>query len=259
MAATLYTDKDIEALREGGAILSRILGELVAMAKPGVTTLDLDELARRRMRQAGGAPSFLGYTAGGPVPFDGAVCASIDDEVVHGPPRPSREVKDGSLLKLDIGLRYKGLCTDMAVTVPVGNVPEKARKLVRVTREALLAGLEEVRPGGKIRDISRAVQKRVEHAGFSVVRDLVGHGVGRGVHEDPRIPNYDDPELPRIVMKKGMVLAIEPMVNAGAPDVDFDDQDGWTVRTCDGSLSAHWEVTVAVTDDGHEILTPLPI
>jgi methionyl aminopeptidase len=258
MAINYYSDEEVAKLREGGALLSAILGELCAMAAPGVSTADLDAHAEKRMRDAGGAPSFKGYKAGGSVPFNGTVCTSINDEVVHGPPHPGRKLKEGDIISLDIGLRYKGLCTDMAVTLPVGKVPEKTLKLIRVTKDALMAGVDVVRPGGKIREIGQAVQPVVERAGFGVVRALVGHGVGREVHEAPNVPNYDDPDMPRVTMKEGMVLAIEPMVAMGSWEVELC-PDEWTFRTEDGSLAAHWELTLAVTKDGYEILTPLPI
>ncbi len=258
MNIQFYNDDEISRLREGGHLLSKILGELAVMVKPGVTTGELDAHAEKRMRAAGGEPSFKGYKAGGSVPFPGTVCTSINNEVVHAPPVPSRPVKEGDLLKLDIGLRYKGLCTDMAVTVPVGKISAEAMRLLRVTRQSLEAGVDVIRPGAKIRDIGRAVQPVVEKAGFGVVRALVGHGVGRSVHEDPHVPNFDDPDIPKTVIKKGMVLAIEPMVTAGSWEVDIA-EDQWTFITVDDKLSAHWEVTVAVTEDGHEILTPLPV
>lgn len=260
MAIGSYTEKEIAHLREGGQLLSGILGELVRMSVPGVSTADLDMHAERRMREAGGAPSFKGYKAGGEVPFPGSVCTSINEEVVHAPPVPGRVLKEGDILSLDIGLRYKGLCTDMAVTIPVGKVSERALKLIRVTKESLLAGLDVIRPGAKIREIGATVQPVVERAGFGVVRALVGHGVGHQVHEDPQIPNFDDPDSPsaKTSVKKGMVLAIEPMVTEGSWEVELA-RDRWTIVTEDGKLSAHWEVTVAVTEDGCEILTPLPV
>jgi methionyl aminopeptidase len=258
MAINYYREDEVARLREGGAILSDILGELVAMAKPGVTTAELDAHAERRMRAQGGEPSFKGYKAGGHKPFAGSVCTSINEEVVHAPPVPPRVIKEGDLLKLDIGLRYKGLCTDMAVTVPIGQVTEEARRLIRATREALHAGVDAIRPGARVRDIGKAVQKRIEKDGFGIVRDLVGHGVGHGVHEDPRIPNYDDPDLPPVTIRKGMVLAVEPMINAGTWEVEMA-ADDWTIKTIDGSLSAHFEMTIAVTAGGYEILTPLPV
>lgn len=258
MAATIYTEKEIASLRESGKRLSAVLGELAAMVRPGVSTADLDLHAQRRMKELGGEPSFKGYKAGGSVPFNGAVCTSINDEVVHAPPHPGRTVKVGDILSLDIGFRYQGLCTDMAVTVPVGAVSEKAKKLMRVTRESLFAGLDAIRPGADIREVGRTIQPFAERAGFGVVRALVGHGVGHHVHEDPHVPNFDDPDMPKVVVKKGMVLAVEPMINAGHWDVKLD-KDQWTIRTADGKLSAHFEVTLAVTDDGIEILTPLPV
>lgn len=258
MAAQHYTDEDIAKLREGGRLLSEILGELAQMAKPGVSTADLDAHAEKRMRDAGGEPSFKGYKAGGAVPFNGTVCTSINDEVVHAPPHPGRILKEGMLLSLDIGFRYKGLCTDMAISLPVGEVPGSWLKLIRVTKESLLAGIDVIRPGAKIREIGQTIQPIVERAGFGVVRALVGHGVGHHVHEDPHVPNYDDPDLPSVTIKKGMVLAVEPMVTMGDWDV-LQARDNWTIKTIDKKPAAHWEVTVAVTDDGYEILTPLPI
>ncbi|MFA5854534.1 MAG: type I methionyl aminopeptidase [Patescibacteria group bacterium] len=258
MAIQHYTNEDIDKLREGGRLLSEILGELARMAKPGVSTADLDAHAEKRMRDAGGEPSFKGYKAGGAVPFNGTVCTSINDEVVHAPPHPGRILKEGMLLSLDIGLRYKGLCTDMAVSLPVGEVPGSWLKLIRVTKEALLAGIDVIRPGAKIREVGKTIQPIVEGAGFGVVRALVGHGVGHHVHEDPHVPNYDDPDLPSVTIKKGMVLAVEPMVTMGDWDV-LQARDNWTIKTIDKKPAAHWEVTVAVTDDGYEILTPLPI
>ncbi len=255
---SIYTDEEVAALREGGHILSSILKELVSRVKPGVTTGDLDALAEKRMKEHGGTGSFKGYLAGGKVPFNGVVCTSVNSEVVHGIPYPARPVKDGDTISLDIGMRYKGLCTDMAVTVPVGRVTEQARKLMHVTRAALFAGVDKVKPGTAIREIGRAIQPICEKAGYGVVRDLTGHGVGHEIHEEPPVPNYDDPDLPRVVMKKGMVIAIEPMVNAGTWEVEML-ADEWTIVTADGKLSAHFEVTVAVTEDGHEILTPLPV
>ncbi len=258
MAIQHYTDEDIAKLREGGLLLSEILGELAQMAKPGVTTAELDAHAEKRMRDAGGEPSFKGYKAGGSVPFNGTVCTSINDEVVHAPPHPGRVLEDGMILSLDIGLRYKGLCTDMAVTLPIGKVPESWLKLIRVTKESLLAGVDVIRPGTKIREIGKTIQPIIERAGFGVVRALVGHGVGRHVHEEPNVPNYDDPDLPSVTIKKGMVLAVEPMVTMGDWDVLLA-RDQWTIKTIDKKPAAHWEVTLAVTDDGYEILTPLPI
>ena len=254
----LKTAQEIATIKEGGHILSAILGELVAMATPGVTTVDLDTHAERRMRELGGEPSFKGYRTGRDVrPFPSSVCISLNDEVVHAPAVPSRVVTAGDLLKLDIGMRYKDLCTDMAITVPVGPVSDATRTLVRVTKESLLLGIEKARSGNWISDIGKAVDKHVRRHGFSTVKDLVGHGVGKYVHEDPRIPNYFDPELAPVRIESGMVLAIEPMVNIGAEDVVVQ-SDEWTVATSDHTLSAHFEMTIAILDDGIVLMTPLP-
>jgi methionyl aminopeptidase len=253
------SDEEIAAARESGALLSRILTELISLVRPGVTTGELDALAEKRMRDAGGEPSFKGYRSGEDVrPFPSTVCTSINHEVVHAPADPSRPVKEGDLLKLDIGVRYKGMCTDMAVTVPVGEVSEEAKNLIRVTKESMLLGVEKAIAGNWISDIGKAVDKHVRRAGFSTVKDLVGHGVGKYVHEDPRIPNYFDRELDPVRMKPGMVLAIEPMVNAGEDEVRVLNDD-WTIVTADARMSAHFEVTIAITKDGTEIITPVPL
>ncbi|HJV32816.1 MAG TPA: type I methionyl aminopeptidase [Patescibacteria group bacterium] len=252
------TDEEIAAARESGALLSKVLTELVSLVRPGVTTGELDALAEKRMREAGGEPSFKGYRTGDDVrPFPSTVCTSINHEVVHAPADPSRPVKEGDLLKLDIGVRYKGMCTDMAVTVPVGKVSDEALKLIRVTKESMLLGVEKARRGAWISDIGKAVDKHVRRNGYTTVKDLTGHGVGRYVHEDPRIPNYLDRELEPVEIEAGMLLAIEPMVNMGEEDVRVLNDD-WTIVSADASLSAHFEVTIAVTKDGTEIITPVP-
>lgn len=254
----LKTAEEIQAARECGRLLSSVLGELIAMVRPGATTLELDTHAEKRMRELGGEPCFKGYkTPGDPVPFPSTVCTSINDEVVHAPADPPRVYRQGDLAKLDIGMRYKGMCTDMAVTVPVGNVSEEAKRLIAATRESLMIGVGKCVNGGVISDIGKAVDKHVVAAGFSTVKALVGHGVGRYVHEDPHIPNFFDPDLPRVRIVPGMLLAIEPMVNAGRDDVRIL-KDGWTIIAADKRLSAHFEVTLAVTENGTEIVTPLP-
>ncbi len=255
----LKTPQEIEDIREGGAILSRVLTELVSMVRPGMTTGELDALAEKRMREAGGEPSFKGYVVDPDIrPFPSTVCLSINDEVVHAPSDVSRELTDGDILKLDIGLRYKGLCTDMAVTVPVGTVPDETLKLIAVTKESMFVGIGKAREGGWISDIGKAVDKVVRRNGYSTVKDLTGHGVGHQVHEEPHIPNYFDPGAHPVKIVRGMVLAIEPMVNMGEEDVRMK-RDGWTVVTDDESPSAHFEVTIAITDKGMEILTPVPL
>jgi len=255
----LKTPQEIEDIREGGAILSRILTELVAMVRPGMTTGELDAYAESEMRKVGGEPSFKGYVVDPDIrAFPSTVCLSINDEVVHAPSDVSRELRDGDILKLDIGLRYKGLCTDMAVTVPVGTVDGETLKLIAVTKESMFAGITKAIERGWISDIGKAVDKVVRRNGYTTVKDLTGHGVGHQVHEEPAIPNYFDPGQRPVKIVRGMVLAIEPMVNMGEEDVRMK-RDGWTVVTDDQSLSAHFEVTIAITDKGTEILTPVPV
>lgn len=254
----IKTKEEIEIMRSGGAILSRVLAEVVSKTKPGAITGELDALAEKMMREAGGEPSFKGYkTRVSDSGFPTTLCTSINHEIVHGPATPSRPLREGDIIGLDIGLRYKGYCTDMAVTVGVGKISSEAKKLLKVTRESLMRGVEKVKPGNFISDIGRAVSAYIEKNGYSVVRDLVGHGVGQAVHEEPRVPNYFDPRLKPVEMKPGMVIAIEPMVNVGSFETESL-PDGWTIVTADGSLAAHFEVTVAVTEKGYEVLTPLP-
>lgn len=254
----IKTPEEIEIMRQGGAILSRVLNDVAARAVPGATTGELDELAEHLMREAGGEPSFKGYkTRSAKSAFPSSLCTSINDEVVHAPATPNRTLKEGDIIGLDIGVRYKGYCTDMAVTVGVGKVSREAKKLLSVTRDALLRGVAAVKPGNFVSDIGKAVQAYVEKNGYSVVRDLVGHGVGQGVHEEPPVPNYFDKHLKPVELRPGLVIAIEPMVNAGDCEVRTLG-DGWTIISSDCSLSAHFEVTVVVTENGYEILTPLP-
>ncbi|MBI4458266.1 type I methionyl aminopeptidase [Candidatus Uhrbacteria bacterium] len=256
---TLKKSEEIDNLRQGGAILSRVLGELVRRAAPGVTTLELDELAERLMREGGAEPSFKGYRTSGDVrPFPSSVCISLNDEVVHAPATPSRTLKEGDLLKLDIGLRYKGMCPDMAVTVPIGAVSDDAKRLIAATRRALEIGIEKTVAGNWVSDVGKTVDKFVRRNGFSTVKDLVGHGVGKNVHEEPLVPNFFDSSLEPVRIEPGMTLAIEPMINAGIEDVRLL-KDGWTVVTADHRLSAHFEATVAVFADKTEIMTPLPV
>lgn len=255
----IKTPEEIAVLRESGALLARALAAAVAAVRPGVTTAELDAIAMQVIREGGGEPSFLGYkTRSVDRPFPTTLCTSINHEVVHAPAVPARPLVAGDVIGLDIGARYKGLCTDMAVTVGVGEIGKEAHKLMQVTRESLLRGLEQVKPGQWISDIGKAVQAHVEKHGYGVVRDLVGHGIGRGVHEDPRIPNYFDPHLKPVRIVPGMALCIEPMITLGNYAVDTLPDD-WTIVTVDRSLAAHFEVTVVVTDTGHDIITPLPI
>ena len=255
------TPEEIEALAKGGALLSRVLGKVARRVAPGVSTEALDDLAEKEIRKAGGRPAFKGYRMPGVKPaYNSTVCTSINDEVVHGLAHPGRALKEGDVIKLDIGMQHPasgGFFTDMAISVPVGNVSEKALRLMKITRECLERAIATVHAGSRLSDIGRAVQSHAEANGCGVVRDLVGHGVGYDVHEEPRVANYVDATTQDMVLREGMVIAIEPMINAGTWEV-FTADDGWTVKTADGSLSAHFENTIAVTKDGRRILTPFP-
>jgi methionyl aminopeptidase len=235
-------------MREAGRLVGEVLTELAVNVAAGVSTGDLDALAEKRIRQAGATPAFKGYHG-----YPAAICASINDEVIHGIPSGRRLLQGGDIISIDVGASLDGYFGDSAITLPVGSVSEQAATLLRVTEEALHKAIEQVRPGGRVSDISAAVQRHVESHGFSVVREFVGHGIGQKMHEEPQVPNYGEPGRgPRLA--EGMVLAIEPMVNAGKAAVKVLG-DGWTAVTRDGSLSAHFEHTVAVTAGEPWILT----
>ena len=231
-----------------GRVLARCLHMLRAKARPGVTTAELDGAAERYIRSQGGEPAFKGYRG-----FPGSICASPNSMIVHGIPGPYK-LKRGDILSIDAGVVLDGWVADAAITVPVGSVSPIAGQLLEATAAALADAVEQCRPGNRLGDISHAVQRRVEAGGFSVVRSLVGHGIGRDMHEDPQIPNYGDPGTgPELV--EGMVLAVEPMVNVGDHPIRMG-SDTWSVYSQDGSLAAHFEHTVAVTLEGPRILTP---
>ena len=239
---------EIDRLRAANQFVAGVLAELEAAVAPGVTTADLDALAERLIRARGAEPAFKGYRG-----YPATLCASINDEVVHGIPSATRALKEGDIISLDIGAKLQGFFGDSAVTVAVGAVPEKTATLLRVTREALEHGIARARAGGRLSDISHAVQAWVESHGFSVVREFVGHGIGEKLHEEPQIPNYGQPGRgPRLA--EGMVLAIEPMVAMGRPETRVL-QDGWTAVTRDGSLAAHFEHTIAITAGDPLVLT----
>ena len=239
--------REIEQMRRANVLVAEVLAELASMVKPGVTTAELDAAAERLVRAAGAEPAFKGYRG-----YPATLCASVNDEVVHGIPG-DRAVSEGDIISLDMGVKLDGFYGDSAVTVPVGQVSDDVQRLLRVTQEALQKGISQVRLGGRVSDIGHAIQEHVEAAGFSVVREFVGHGIGAQLHEEPQIANYGEPGRgPRLA--EGMTLAIEPMVNMGKPAVKVL-SDGWTAVTKDGSLSAHFEHTVAVTKDGPLILT----
>ncbi|PZN09418.1 type I methionyl aminopeptidase [Thermaerobacter composti] len=244
----LKSPREIELMREAGRIVAAVLRELASALRPGITTADLDRLAERLIREAGAEPAFKGYQG-----FPASICTSINDEVVHGIPSPRRVIREGDVVSIDVGARYHGYHGDSAATFAVGAVSAEARRLLEVTRRSLEAGIAAARPGHRVGDVGHAVQQVVEAAGFSVVRDYAGHGIGRAMHEDPQVPNYGRPGT-GLRLRPGLVLAIEPMVNAGGPAVRTD-PDGWTVRTVDGSLSAHFEHTVLITEGEPEVLT----
>ena len=242
---------ELERMREANQLVARILEELASMVEPGVTTADLDAAAESKVRAAGAEPAFKGYRG-----YPATLCASVNEQVVHGIPS-KRPLVAGDIVSLDMGVRLRGFFGDSAVTVPVGVVSDDVRRLLRVTQEALDKGIGQVRVGGRISDIGHAIQTHVEASGFSVVREFVGHGIGAALHEEPQIANYGEPGRgPRLA--EGMTLAIEPMVNMGKPSVRVL-ADGWTAVTKDGSLSAHFEHTVAVTKGGPMILTLRPV
>jgi len=255
--ALIKTSAEIQAMREGGALLSRALQAAVDAIKPGVTMRTLDDIARTVIEDGGGKPSFLGYKGGNKIPFPSTVCISVNEEVVHGVGSRDLVLNEGDIVGLDIGCWYKDLCTDMAVTVPVGKVSAELVELMRVTRNAMRAGVEAAKAGGVVRDISEAVEGAVNQKKYGIVKALVGHGVGHAVHESPHVPNYVNKSFGKVDLKEGMCLAIEPMLTLGTDEV-VTAKDGWTIVTEDSSMAAHFEVTIALLPDGPEILTPEP-
>lgn len=256
MAIRLKTAQQIEKMRRAGRIVRQVLDRLGKLAAPGVTTKQLDDEAERLCIEAGAECLFKGVPGRGMAgPFPGSICASLNEEVVHGIPG-SRAVKDGDIVSIDFGVRLDGWCGDSANTFIVGQVSPKVKHLVDVTKNSLELAIRMCRPGEKWSNVARAMQKYVEDEGFSVVREFVGHGIGSEMHEDPKVPNFVSRELEArdILLRPGLVLAIEPMVNLGSPRVAYG-EDGWTVVTQDGLPSAHFEHTVAITEHGCEILT----
>lgn len=245
---------EIEIMDQANRILRRILNDLRELIRPGVSTMEIDRFAEKRIREAGGVPAFKGYPhRGDGRDFPATVCASVNSEVVHGIPSDRVILSEGDIVSVDMGVLYKGYYGDSAETYPVGRISEEAQKLLRVTREALDRGIEQARPGNRVSDIGHSVQSYVEQNGFSVVREFVGHGIGSRLHEDPQVPNFGQPGH-RERLPAGVVLAIEPMVNAGGPEVLLSAEDGWTARTRDGRLSAHFEVCVAVLEAEPRVL-----
>lgn len=241
------SNKELEIMREANRIVGRVLDRMGEIIEPGLSTASLDKEAEDLIRKSGATPVFKGYNG-----FPAAICASLNNEVVHGIPS-ERIIKDGDVLSVDVGTRYRGFCGDSARTYPVGNIDDRLSLLLKVTRESLYLGIEQAVPGNRLSDISAAVQGCVEKNGFFVVRDFVGHGIGRSLHEDPQIPNFGKPGRGPL-LKEGMVLAIEPMVNTNGVGVKVLD-DEWTVVTENGGHSAHFEHTIAITSQGPWILS----
>lgn len=255
MSIRLKTKEEIEILKEGGKRHAEILRALGEMVEPGLSTLVLEEEALRLIKAHGDEPAHLGYTPhGASRPFPAALCVSINDEIVHGIPNERKKIlKQGDIVSIDLSLRHKGLITDAAITLPVGAIDDESKKLLKVTKLALEAGIKAARPGNFTGDIGEAVSDVVEASGFSIAEDLAGHGVGYEIHEEPYVPNIGAPHEGD-ELKPGLVIAIEPMVNIGGPEIK-ESGDGYTLSTKDGSRAAHFEHTVAITDKGHIILT----
>lgn len=250
---SLKSPREIEIMRRANVIVAEVLQELKQKAAPGVTTLELDALAEDLTLRKHAIPAFKGYSVAGRI-FPRCLCVSVNEEIVHGIPS-SRVLREGDIVGLDYGVIYEGFYGDSAVTVGVGKVSEEARRLMQVTEQALYKGIEQLYAGRRLGDLGFAVQQTAEAAGYSVVRAFVGHGIGKKLHEEPPVPNYGEPDR-GLRLKEGMVLAIEPMVNAGGYEVEIK-EDGWTAVTKDGSLAAHFEHSVAVTQNGPFILSKL--
>lgn len=243
----IRTKPEIEKIQESNRINYATLLELGNHIRPGVTTLELDEIAETMIRSHGGRPAFKGYNG-----FPGSICASVNDEVVHGIPSKNTVLQDGDIVGIDIGVEKDGFFGDAAITFAVGNISDEAKKLLEITRKSLYKGIEKAVPNGRLSDIGHAIQSLVEEEGFSVVRVLVGHGIGENLHEEPEVPNYGKPGKGP-VLKPGMVIAIEPMINIGTHQVRTE-ADGWTVKTADNSLSAHFEHSIVITENGPFIM-----
>lgn len=254
--ARIKTEEEIELLRKGGRILARILRELSLFSQPGVSTLDINDQALYLADEYGVEPVLLGYHPRfADRPYPAALCTSVNNTVQHGVPRADEILKEGDIINLDMSIGYNGMIVDSGVTIPVGSIDTTSQKLINTTKEALMLGIKQARPGNHIGDISHAIQTFVESRGFSIVEVLCGHGVGHAVHEDPQVPNFGKAGTGPLI-KVGNVFAIEPIVNVGKKDVWFDDDgDGYSVYTTDGSRAAHFEHTVAITEKGPEIMT----
>lgn len=253
----LKTKEEIKILKEGGQKLAAVLHFLEQMVEPGLSTEVLEKEAVKLIKKAGGRSSFKGYKNNNKRPYPTALCASINEEIVHAPALPGRFLKNGDIISLDLGMKYKKLFTDMAVTLPVGKISEEAQKLIDVAKQCLELAINQIKPGNKLFDIARVIQNNAEANNFGVVRELVGHGVGYAVHEEPQVPNYvekNNKEFDNIKLKPGLVIALEPMITVGDWHIQAE-KNGFTISTKDSSLSAHFEHTVAVIDDGCLVIT----
>ena len=249
MAVTIKSPREIELMRKAGEILASVHEELAKALHPGMTTMDIDRLGEKLIRSHGCIPSFKNYNG-----YPGSICVSVNDEVVHGIPSRTRVLKEGDIVSLDAGVIYKGYHSDAARTWGIGQVSSEAEKLMEVTRQSFFEGIKYAKAGNHLNDVSSAIQAYAESFGFGVVRDLVGHGIGTEMHEAPEIPNFAT-RRKGIKLVAGMTLAIEPMITAGRYDVVWDNDDGWTVTTEDGSLASHYENTILITDGDPEILS----
>ena len=256
MSIIIKTKEEIETIREGGKRLAGVLEKVKAMVKPGISTWELDQYAEKLIKDAGDYPAFLNYKPeGARTAYPASLCVSVNDEVVHGIPNKNKILKEGDVVSLDLGLRHKGLYTDMATTVGVGEISNSSKKLLETTEKALMIGIEAARVGNRIGDIGHVIESFVRPHHYGIVEILAGHGVGKAIHEDPYIPNFGKAGT-GAKLEKGMIIAIEPMVNNGTKNVVLE-KDGWTFRTADGKKSAHFEHTILITDGEPEILTSL--
>lgn len=266
--AYIKSDEDIRYIIEGGKILGQILEHLSSLVKPGISAVEIDTAAEKMIREAQGRPAFKGYRSHKhEPPFPSTICACLNAELVHGIATPEKIIKDGDIFSIDIGMQYPvgsglgrggdGFFTDTAITIAVGKVPESTIQLLNVTKKSLEIGIQSAQNGQSVAAIGRAIEDYVSPQGYGIVRDLVGHGVGYDVHEDPRVPNFYDPESERWTLRNGVVIAIEPMITMGHHAVETAD-DGWSIRTADGSLCAHFEHTIVITDKGPIVVTRRP-
>ena len=248
MAVSIKTAREIELMRQSARHLEDVFASLEAAVRPGISTKEIDRLGEKLIREHGCEPNFLHYNG-----YPASICVSVNDEVVHGIPHNAHILQEGDIVSLDAGLIYKGYHSDMARTFGVGEISEEAKKLIQVTRQSFFEGIKMAKPGNHLYDISNAIDSYVTPHGYGIVRDLVGHGIGTKLHEDPQVPNFAQKKR-GLLLRAGMTLAIEPMINMGRADVEWLDDD-WTVVTEDGSLSAHYENTILITDGEPEILT----